>query len=157
NAAREEIGDRDFERDGEDVEASEDVLGGPAAASGNSPEVVAGEIDQIEDALFVELIGVVELAGDDAPAVRQRLDVAVDERLVVEAVFAAHGAARVVTGEGSELVDQTIGLRTVVIRQNGEVLAENHGARGGFVSAGDGRVDPGHSHGLRAAGELPQD
>ena len=51
-------------------------LAGGAARAGDAAEIVAVQVDEVEDALFVELIGIVELAGDDPPAVRQRVDVA---------------------------------------------------------------------------------
>ena len=62
-------------------------LTGGAARAGDAAEIVAAQVDEIEDALFVELIGIVELAGDDPAAVGQRVDVRVDERLIVETLL----------------------------------------------------------------------
>src|SRR5262249_44063350 len=97
------------------------------------------------------------LPGDDARPVREGADVGVDEGLVVEADLAAAAVAGVVTGESRELVDQAVRLRSVVIGENGDVFAEDHGAGGRFVASGDVRVDAGYGHGLRAAGDLPED
>ena len=86
NAVREELGRRNLERDGEDVEAGEDVFDRSCCARpAMPPRSVAPEVDEIEDALLVELIRIVELAGDDAAAAGERLDEGVDEGLVVEA------------------------------------------------------------------------
>ena len=49
-------------------------------------------------------------------AIRKRVDEGVDERLVVETDFAAGGVAGVVTLEGSELVNEPVGLRAMVVR-----------------------------------------
>ena len=72
DAVREDVADRDLERDREEVEAGEDVLRRRAARAGDAAEIVGVQVDQIEDPLLVELIGIVELAGDDPAAVRQR-------------------------------------------------------------------------------------
>ena len=65
DAVREDVGDRDFEGDREDVEAGEDVFARRAARARDAAEIVAVQVDQVEDSLLVELIGIVELAGDD--------------------------------------------------------------------------------------------
>ena len=52
----------------------------------------------------------------------------VDEGLVVETDLAAGGIAGVVALEGAEAVDQPIGLRAVVVRQDRQVLAEDDAA-----------------------------
>ena len=44
---------------------------GGAARAGDAAEIARGQVDQVEDPLLIELIGIVELAGDDPPAVRQ--------------------------------------------------------------------------------------
>ena len=71
NAVREDVADRNLEGDREDVEAGEHVFGRRAARARDSAEIVSIQVDQVEDALLVELIGIVELAGDDPSAVRQ--------------------------------------------------------------------------------------
>ena len=73
DAVREDVADRHFERDREDVEAGEHILA-PACrrAPGMPPRSSLAQVDEIEDPLLVELIGIVELAGDDPPAVGQR-------------------------------------------------------------------------------------
>ena len=40
-------------------------VAGRAAGAGDAAEIVAVQIDEVEDAFFVELVGIVELAGDD--------------------------------------------------------------------------------------------
>ncbi len=81
--------DRNFEGDREDVEAREHVFARRAARARDSAEIVRVQVDQVEDSLLVELIGIVELAGDDPAAVRQTVDEGVDERLIVETDFTA--------------------------------------------------------------------
>ena len=98
----EDVRGRNLECDREDVEAGEDVFDRRAARARDAAEIARGQVDEVEDALLVELIGIVELAGDDAAAVRQRLDVAVDEGLIVEAEFAAGRVAGVVAFEWAE-------------------------------------------------------
>ena len=133
-------------------------LPGGRRAPGMPPRSSRVQVDQVEDALLVELIGIVELAGDDPPAVRQRVDVGVDERLIVEADFAAGGIAGVVALEGTETVDQPIGLRAVVVRQDRQILAEDDvppsspSSWSSVPIASDAR----DLHGLGAAGELPE-
>ena len=75
DAVREDVRHRDLERDREDVEAGEHVLRRRPARARDAAEVARAQVDEVEDALLVELIRIVELAGDDAAAVRQRLDV----------------------------------------------------------------------------------
>ena len=131
------------------------------------PRSLRIQVDEIEDALFVELIGIVELAGDDASAIVQVVNVAVDERLVVQTLFAARRIARLIALERTEPVDQPIGLRSVIVRQDRQVATE-HGSvlivlavlvvvlvvvRFILVSA---RRQPRHLHRLGAAGQLPQ-
>ena len=94
-------------------------------APGIPPEVACVQVDEIEDSLLVQLIGIVELAGDDPPAVRQRMDVLVDERLIEETYCTACWIPGVVTLEGTETVDQPIGLRAVVVRQNRKIVAKD--------------------------------
>ena len=125
DAVREDVGYRDLEGDREDVEAREHVFGRLVARARDAAEVIPAQVDQVEDPLLVELIGIVELAGDDPPAVRERLDERVDERLIVEAYFTARGIAGLVTLEGTETVDEPIGLRAVVVREDGEIVAED--------------------------------
>ena len=91
NAIREDLARRDFEGDREDVEAREHVFGRLVARARDAAEITPAQVDQVEDPLLVELIGIVELAGDDPPAVRQRLDERVDERLIVETYLTARG------------------------------------------------------------------
>ncbi len=97
---REDVLDRDLERDREDVESGEHVLRRRPARAGDAAEIVAIQVDEIEDALLVELVRIVELAGDDAAAVGERVDEPVDERLIVEADLAARRIARVVSLNG---------------------------------------------------------
>ena len=129
DAVREDVADRDFEGDREDIEAGEHVLARRAARAGDAAEIVAVQVDQIEDSLLIELIGIVELAGDDPPAVRQRMNVRVDERLIVETHFAAGGVAGVVALERTETVDEPIGLRAVVVREDGQIPAQDRARR----------------------------
>ena len=116
--------DRNLERDREDVEAGEDVFGRRAARARNAAEIVRVQVDEVEDALLVELIRIVELAGDDPAAVGERVDVGVDESLIVETDFTAGGIAGVVALEGPEAVDEPVGLRAVVVRQDREIPAQ---------------------------------
>ena len=125
DAVREDVGDRHLERDRENIEAGEHVFARWPACAGDAAEIVPVQIDEVEDALLVELIGIVELAGDDASAVRQRVDEGIDERLIVQTDFTARRIARVVARERAELVDEPVGLRTVVVRQHGEISAED--------------------------------
>ena len=99
NAVREHILDRYLERDREEIEAGEHVLAGGAARTGNAAEIVAIQVDEIEQAFLVELVRIVELAGDDPGAVGERVYEPVYERLIVEADLAARGIARVVSRE----------------------------------------------------------
>src|SRR5436305_733760 len=69
DAVREHLRHGQLQRNREDVEAGEDVFRRGAASAGNSAEVVRVQIDEVEDAFFVKLVWVVELAGDDAPAI----------------------------------------------------------------------------------------
>src|SRR5262249_59366069 len=115
----EDIGDRDLERDREDVEAREHILrrGLGTTGAGNSAEVTWIQVHEIENALLVELIWIVELAGNDPAAVHERVDERVDESLGVKAVFTARRIPGVVTLEGAEAVNEPIGLRAVVVWQ----------------------------------------
>ena len=115
-----------------------------------SAEIAAAEVDEVEDALLVELIGIVEIAGDDPRAAGQRLDVAVDERLIEKAALAAGRIAGVVAFERTESIDEAIGLRAVIVREHLEVLADHDRIR--LARRHDAR----HRHRLRAAGELPE-
>ena len=139
------------------LKPGEHVFPRRTARAGDAAEIVGVQVDQIEDPLLVELIGIVELAGDDPAAVRQRVDVGVDERLIVETHFTARGIAGVVALEGAETVDQPIGLRAVVVRQDREIPAEDIDVvviAVAFQPPVD--VDARDLHGLGAAGELPE-
>ena len=127
NAVREDVGDRNLEGDREEVEAREDVCSGRTPRPGDAAEVVGVQVDQVEDALLIELIGIVELAGDDPAAVRQIVDEGVDERLIVETDFTAGGITGVVPLERAETVDEPIGLRAVVVRKDREIPAQDLG------------------------------
>src|SRR5205823_5725739 len=105
DAVREDVAHGDFERDGEDVEAREDVFARRPPRARDSAQIVRIQVDQVEDALLVELIGIVELAGDDPCAIRQRVNEAVDEGLIVETHLTAARVSRVVPLEGTETVD----------------------------------------------------
>ena len=61
------------------------------------------------------------------PPFAQRVDEGVDERLIVETHLTARRIPGVVTLEGTETVDEPIGLRAVVVREDREVLAEDDG------------------------------
>src|SRR6185436_15440251 len=87
DAVGEELGDRELEGDREDVEAGEHVLDRRLASTGETTHVARAHVDEVEDPLLVELVGVVELARDDAPAVPERVNEGVDEGLIVEAVL----------------------------------------------------------------------
>ena len=65
------------------------------------------------------------MPGDDAPAIRQRVDELVGERLIVKTDCTARGITGVVTLEGTETVDKPIRLRAVVVRENRKVLAKD--------------------------------
>ena len=104
-------------------------LAGGRRAPGMPPRSSLLQVDQVEDPLLIELVGIVELAGDDPPAVRQSVDVGVDERLIVETHFAAGGIAGVVALERTETVDEPIGLRAVVVRQHRQILAQDDALR----------------------------
>ena len=88
------------------------------------------------------------------------VDEGVDERLIVETHFAARGIAGVVALEGAETVDEPIGLRAVVVRQDREIPAEDDDvivvASSSSSSVVAVRVDARDLHGLGAAGELPE-
>src|SRR5439155_21080711 len=129
DAVREDVAHRNLESDREEIEAREHILGRRPARARDSTEIVLVQVDEVEDSLFIELIGIVELARDDSSAVRERMDEAVDERLIVQSHFAARGIAGVVSLEGAETVDEAIGLRAVVVRQDREIPANDHGAR----------------------------
>jgi hypothetical protein len=147
DAVGEEILDRHFEGNRENVEAGEHILAGGPAGTGQPPEVVPVQVDEIEDAFLVELIGVVELASDNPSAVGEGLHVGIDEGLIVEAHFAARRVPRVVPLERPEPVDEAIGLRAVIVGKDRQLPPEDDG-----LAAGDTR----HLHGLGAAGQLPQ-
>src|SRR5207253_7919070 len=149
-AVREELRGQELQRDREDVEPREHVLGGRAARAADAAEISASEVDEIEDDLLVELIRIVELPGDDASAAGERMDEGVDEGLVVKTDFAAGRIAGVVALKRPEAVDQTIRLRAMVVRQDLEVLADDDGIRSAR------RHHARHGHGLGAAGELPE-
>src|SRR2546426_938347 len=155
DAVREDVADRDLERDREDVEAREHVFRGRTARTRDSAEIARGQVDEVEDPLLIELIGIVELAGDDPAAVRQIVDEGVDEPLIVETHFTAGGIPGVVTLELAETVNKPIGLRAVVVRQDRETIAEDPVVVLVIIiilAAGYAR----DLHGLGPAGELPQ-
>ena len=135
-------------------------LAGGRRAPGMPPRSLRVQIDEVEDPLLVELIGIVELAGDDPPAVRKRVDEGVDERLIVETDFTARGIAGVVTLERPETVDEPIGLRAVVVREDREIPAKDIDVvvvppmppSVPVVRVLDAR----DLHGLGAAGDLPE-
>src|SRR5439155_21180690 len=119
------LGGRELESDREDVEACEDVFDRGISRSRDSHQVASAQVDEVEDPLLVELIGIVELTRDDPPAVGEGLDERVDERLIVETRVAAGRTAGVVTLESTETVDEPVGLRTVAVREDGESLAND--------------------------------
>ena len=127
NTAREDVLDWNLEGNREDVETGEDVFNGPAARAGDAAKVGLTQVDKVENPLFIQLIRIVELAGDDPPAVRQRVDEGVHERLIVETGLAAGGIAAVVPLERTEAVNEPVSLRSVVVRQNGEIAPEGDG------------------------------
>ena len=55
----------------------------------DSAEIVRVQVDQVENSLLIQLIRIIELTGDDPPAVRKSLDVRVNEVLIVKTDFAA--------------------------------------------------------------------
>src|SRR5262249_17355462 len=150
---------RHFERDRKDVEAGEDILGWPTARARNATEITRRQVHQIEDALFIELIRIVELASDDPSAVGERLDERVDERLIVESLFTAGRIAAVIALEWTQAVDEAIGLRPMVVRQYLQIPAENQGViivvPPAFVPVliVVVRGEPRDLHGLGAAGQ----
>src|SRR5919109_1537454 len=111
NAAWKNIRGRDLERNRKDVEAGEHVSGRSlgAARAGNTAQVARVQIDRIEDSFLVELIGIVELAGDDPGAIRQSVNISIDECLIVETDGASCGIAGVVTLERAKTVNGAIG------------------------------------------------
>src|SRR3989449_6840276 len=116
-AVRKDVTDWDLESDGEDIEAGEHVsrrcFGTPRAR--DSAEVTCVQINEIEDSFFVQLIRIVELAGDYPSAIRQVLDELINERLVEKTDGTAGRISGVITLEGSKTVDEPIGLRAVVV------------------------------------------
>ena len=158
-AVGKDVGDRDLEGDREDVETGEDVLSRWAARAGDAAKIVPVQVDQVEDSLLIELIGVVELAGDDPPAVRKTVNEGVNKRLIVQTDFAARGISRVVTLERTEAVDEPVGLRAVVVREDEKILAEDDGSPVIVVVVPVLALrahDAGDLHRLGAAGELPE-
>src|SRR5207302_8814445 len=119
----------------EDVEAREHIFGGRTARTGNAAKIARGQVDEVEDPLLVELIGIVELTSDDPTTVRKRMDEGIHELLIVEPHFTARGIAGLVAAEGAETVDEPIGLRAVVVRENGEIAAKVDGAPAIVASA----------------------
>src|SRR5207249_10407163 len=117
DAARKDLTDWDLESNGEDIEAGEHVsrrcFGTPRAR--DSAEVACIQINEIEDSFFVQLIRIVELAGDYPSAIRQVLDELINERLVEKTDGTAGRISGVITLEGSKTVDEPIGLRAVVV------------------------------------------
>src|ERR1019366_7004380 len=85
----EQIGGRNLQGDRRDIETREDVLDGRAPRSLDSSKIAPAQIDEVEDALLVELIRIVKIARDDASASGEIVDERVDERLVIETVLAA--------------------------------------------------------------------
>ena len=65
------------------------------------------------------------------PPFDEGVDEGVDERLIVEPDFAARRIAGVVALEGTETVDEPIGLRAVVVREDREILAQHVGVIAG--------------------------
>ena len=92
NAVREDVADRHLEGDREDLKPVNTSLPGGRRAPGIPPRSSRVQVDQVEDSFLIELIGIVELAGDDPAAVRQSVDVGVDEGLIVETDFTAVGS-----------------------------------------------------------------
>src|SRR5262249_48352845 len=111
------------------------------------------QVDEIEDALLIELVRIVELASDDPPAVVQRVDEAVNERLVIQANFTAGCVAGIVSLEGAESVDQAVCLRSMVVRQNRQILSKHDAIVVVIVEV----FEASDGHRLRAAGQLPQE
>lgn len=81
NAIRENIGDRHLQGNREHVEAGEDILAWRTAGARYAAQIAAIQVNQIEDALFVQLVGIVELSSDDPRAAGQRVNVGVDKGL----------------------------------------------------------------------------
>ena len=119
-------------------------LPGGRRAPGIPPRSLVFRLTRSKIPFLIELVGIVELAGDDPPAVRKRVDEGVDERLIVETHFAARGIAGLVTLEGTETEDQPVGLRAVVVREDREIVAKDvgnrHPGRGHRLSAPTMRV-----------------
>ena len=91
DAIREHVADRYFQRNREDVEPSKHVFAGWAARTRDSAEVVAVQVDQVEDSFFIQLVRIVELTGDDPPAIRQRVDESIYEGEFKEGEFFGQG------------------------------------------------------------------
>ena len=151
DAVGEELGRRNLQRDRGDVVAGEHVLDRRLARAGDAAEVARTEVDEVEDALLVELIRIVEVAGDDARPVRERRDEGVDEVLVVQPLLAAGAVARVVALERAEAVDEAVSLRAVVVGEDLDGRADDRRIRLA------GRHDARDRHRLGAAGELPEE
>ena len=90
------------------------------------------------------------------PPFDKRVDEGVDERLIVETHFTARGIPGVVALEGTETVDEPIGLRAVVVREDREILAKDATVVVLVVHPSRVRLDARDLHGLGAAGELPE-
>src|SRR6185503_5610038 len=126
-AEREEIADRNLEGNREDVEPGEDVFSIRFSRPLDFGEIISAQVDQVEDALLVQLIRIVELARDHARAAYERVNFGVDEILIVESPLAARWIPRVVPLERSQAVNEPIGLGAVVVRKDREAGAQNRG------------------------------
>src|SRR5439155_12954861 len=124
NTAGKDVADGNLESNREDIEACKYIFGrrfGPAG-TGNAAQITCIQIDEVEDSFLIELIRIVELAGDDPSTIRQSVDVLINECLLEKADCTTRGIPGVITFEGTETVDESIRLRPVVIWQNRKFL-----------------------------------
>ncbi len=162
NAVREELRNRYLKGDRENIEAGKYIFAGRATGTGNAAEVVPIQVNEVENSVLVELVGIVELAGDDATATSECVDESIDKRLIVESLFAARRIAGVVNLESAEAINQPVSLRPVIIGQYAKIAAKDSGHLATvvvivivFVSVGVWGYDARNHHRLGAAGELP--
>ncbi|MDZ4813448.1 MAG: hypothetical protein SGI99_12670 [Pseudomonadota bacterium] len=107
-------------------EASELVFTRGVTCTGDAEQAFAAEVEQIEDALLIEVIGIVALASERAATIAQIVDVLRgDERIVLQIHFAAGVVARFITLKRAQALHQSIRLRSVIVRGNIEIAADH--------------------------------
>ena len=163
NASWKDVADRNLESNRENVKACEYVFGRRlgAACAGNSAEIAGVQVDEVEDSFLIELVRIVELAGNDPPTIRQRVDERVDKCLIEKTNGSTRSIPGIVTLEGAETINESICLRAVVVRENWKIVAKDDFLDGRLKRSkrrhnSRRRRQPRDGHRLGAAGELPQ-